>query len=305
MLYERDRPVLVTGASTGLGRAICEFLASNGHSVYAGVRKKRDFEELSKLSGVVPLQLDVTNPEEVEEAVRQVHEMKRGLCGLVNCAGVAGLGPLLDTPVEELDRVLGVNLIGIHRMIHAFGPLLVESRGRIVNISSIGGFLVDTWLGPYGTSKHALEGYGEVLREEMATHGVQVLTIEPGAYRSRIGTNFIEFMGSEIDTAWQNSIFKDQMKQVLGWWLNTPGALDRTMFPEPTPVAEAVSDALFSDHPKPRYLVSDRETAIEVIDKMLARVIEVNDGYSSPLASSELVTRLEKALATHQVQHAA
>lgn len=77
------------------------------------------------------------------------------------------------------------------------------------------------------------------------------------------------------------------------------------MFPEPTPVAEAVSDALFSDYPKPRYLVSDRETAIEVIDKMLARVIEVNDGHSSPLASSELVTRLEKALATHQVQHAA
>lgn len=145
--------------------------------------------------------------------------MKRGLCGLVNCVGVAGLGPLLDTPVEELDRVLGVNPIGIHRMIHAFGPLLVESRGRIVNISSIGGFLVDTWLGPYGTSKYALEGYGEVLREEMATHGVQVITIEPAAYRSRIGINFIEFMGSEIDTAWQNSIFKDQMKQVLGWWL--------------------------------------------------------------------------------------
>lgn len=158
MLLERDRPVLVTGASTGLGRAICEFLASNGHSVYAGVRKKRDFEELSKLPRVVSLQLDVTKPEEVEGAVKQVNEMKRGLHGLVNCAGVAGIGPLLDTPVEELNRVLGVNLIGVHRMIHAFGPLLVESHGRIVNISSIGGFLVDTWLGPYGTSKHALEG---------------------------------------------------------------------------------------------------------------------------------------------------
>lgn len=95
------------------------------------------------------------------------------------------------------------------------------------------------------------------------------------------------------------------MKQVVDWWFNTPGALDRTRFPEPTPVAEAVSDALFSDHPKPRYLVRSRETAIEVIDKMLERVIEVNDGHSSPLISSELVTRLEKALAAHQVQHAA
>jgi len=293
---------LVTGASSGLGRAISEFLASNGHSVFAGVRKEKDSSELAKTPRITPLRLDVTDPGEIERAVKLVQESGRGLYGLVNCAGVAGLGPLLDTPVEEFNRVLGVNLIGIHRMIHAFGPLLVESRGRIVNMSSIGGFLVDTWLGPYGTSKHALEGYGEVLREEMATHGVQVITIEPAAYRSRMGINFIEFMGSEIDTAWQNSIFKDQMKQVLGWWLNTPGALDRTMFPEPTPVAEAVSDALFSDHPKPRYLVSERETLIEVIDKMLARVIQVNEGNPNGLTSSELMTRLQKALDSAQGQ---
>jgi NAD(P)-dependent dehydrogenase (short-subunit alcohol dehydrogenase family) len=305
MISERDRPVLVTGASSGLGRSICEFLASNRHSVFASVRKQRDFEELSKLSGVAPLQLDVTKTDQVEEAVKQVRELGRGLYGLVNCAGVAGLGPLLDTSVEEFNRVLGVNLIGVHRMINAFGPLIVESHGRIVNISSIGGFKVDTWLGPYGTSKHALEGYDEILREEMALQGVKVSTIEPGAYKSRIGINYFELMGNDLNTPWEKSIFKDQMKQVVDWWLKTPGALDRTMWPESAPVAEAVYHALFSDHPKPRYLVSDRESAVEVIEKIIARLIEVNDGCSSPLSSSDLVAKLEKALATHQVQRAA
>ncbi|MDG6996551.1 MAG: SDR family NAD(P)-dependent oxidoreductase [Nitrososphaerota archaeon] len=294
MSHQQNGPILVTGASSGVGRAICEFLASNGHSVYAGVRKQKDFEELAKLENVSPLQVDVTKNEEIELAVKQVHEWKRGLYGLVNCAGVAGVGPLLDTSIEEFNRVLGVNLIGVHRMVHAFGPMIVESRGRIVNLSSIGGFLVDTWLGPYGTSKHGLEGYDEVLREEMGMHGVQVITIEPGTYKSKIGTNFFDYMGDRINSAWDKSIFKDQMKQVIDWWVNTPGALDRTKWPEPTPIAEAVSDALFSDRPRSRYLVSDRETAVEVIDKMLRRVIEVNEGYVNPLSDSELAARFEK-----------
>ena len=305
MLYERDTPVLVTGASSGIGRSICEFLASNKHSVIAGVRKHVDFEELTKLTGVMPLRLDVTKADEVEEAVKQVSELGRGLYGLVNCAGVAGLGPLFDTSDEEFSRVLGVNLIGVHRMIHEFGPLLVESHGRIVNISSIGGLNIDTWLGPYGTSKHGLEGYGEILREEMAPHGVQVITIEPSGHRSKIGENAVDLMGSKIDTAWQESIFRDEMKQVLEWWLRTPDGPRWLMWPDPKPVAEAVSTALFSEHPKPRYLVSSREAAIGAIDTMLARVIEVNDGHPNPLSGPELVTRLEKALAMRQVQHAA
>lgn len=291
-----EGPVLVTGASSGLGRAICEFLASRGHDVYAGVRKQKDSAELARLPRSTPLVLDVTDLKEVERAVKLVRESGRGLYGLVNSAGVAGLGPLIDTTVEEFNRVLGVNLVGVHRMIHAFAPLLIESRGRIVNISSIGGFMTDTWLGPYGTSKHALEGYTEILREELALHEISVSTVEPMAYRSKMAINAWELLKNEADSKWEGSIFRNQIKEVLNWYLNTPGVLDRTAYPEPTPVAEAVYDALYSDKPKARYLVSDRKTANDVIDSMLARVIEVNDGQLDALTDSELSERLEGVL---------
>jgi NAD(P)-dependent dehydrogenase (short-subunit alcohol dehydrogenase family) len=279
-----------------LGRAICDFLASKGHEVYAGVRKQKDSAELAKVPNLTPLLLDVTSPEDVERGVKLVRESGRGLHGLVNCAGVAGLGPLIDTSIEEFNRVLGVNLVGVHRMIHGFSPLLVESKGRIVNISSIGGLMTDTWLGPYGTSKHGLEGYTEILREELAMHGLSVSIIEPMAYRSKMAINAWELLKDEADTKWEESIFRDQIMQVWNWYVNTPGVLERTVYPEPTPVAEAVYDALYSDNPKARYLVSDRKAATEVIDSMLARLIQVNGGQTNALTDSELELRLRKAL---------
>ena len=279
-----------------MGRAICNFLASKGHDVYAGVRKQKDSAELAKLPRFTPLVLDVTSPEDVERGVKLVRESGRGLYGLVNNAGVAGLGPMIDTSIEEFNRVLGVNLVGVHRMIHDFSPLLVESKGRIVNISSIGGLMTDTWLGPYGTSKHGLEGYTEILREELAMHGLSVSIIEPMAYRSKMAINAWELLKDEADTKWEGSIFRDQIKQVLNWYVNTPGVLERTVYPEPTPVAEAVYDALYSENPKARYLVSDREAATEVIDSMLARLIQVNSGQTNALTDTELVARFRKAL---------
>lgn len=296
MQKQPDGPVLVTGASSGLGRAICEFLASKGHDVYAGVRKQKDFVELAKMPRFIPLILDVTNPEDVERGVKVVRESGRELRGLVNSAGVVGLGPLIDTSMEEFNRVLGVNLVGVHRMIHDFSPLLVESKGRIVNISSIGGFMTDTWLGPYGTSKHGLEGYTEILRAELATQGLSVSIIEPMAYRSKMAINAWELLKEDVDTKWKGSIFQDQIKQVLNWYVNTPGVLERTVYPEPTPVAEAVYDALYSDNPKARYLVSDREAATEVIDSMFARLIQVNNGQTNALTEVELLARFREAL---------
>lgn len=296
MQKQPDGPVLVTGASSGLGRAICEFLASKGHDVYAGVRKQKDFVELAKMPRFIPLILDVTNPEDVERGVKVVRESGRELRGLVNSAGVVGLGPLIDTSMEEFNRVLGVNLVGVHRMIHDFSPLLVESKGRIVNISSIGGFMTDTWLGPYGTSKHGLEGYTEILRAELATQGLSVSIIEPMAYRSKMAINAWELLKEDVDTKWKGSIFRDQIKQVLNWYVNTPGVLERTVYPEPTPVAEAVYDALYSDNPKARYLVSDREAATEVIDSMFARLIQVNNGQTNALTEVELLARFREAL---------
>lgn len=290
------RPVLVTGSSSGIGRAVCEFLATKECTVIAGARRTEDLEALAKIPRVRPIRLDVTSPGDVGRAVAQVQEWGQGLHGLVNCAGVAGLGALLDTSQEEFDRVVGVNLASVHRLVRAFGPMICASQGRIVNMSSIGGFMTETWLGPYGTSKHGLEGYSEVLRDELARLGVHVSTIEPGAFRSRMGENFYNLIGGRLESLWTNAIFRDQMREVADWYQNTPGAIDRSTLPEPTPVAEAVFSALFSENPKARYLVADADTATKVIDEMLRRVVEVNRGQATPLSGAELVERLHKAL---------
>lgn len=296
MVSFEGKPVLVTGTSSGIGRAVCELLAAKGCDVIAGARKNADLEVLAKIPHVRPIRLDVRSPEDVERAVAQVKEWGQGLHGLVNCAGVVGLGALVDTPPEEFDRVVGVNLTAVHRIVHAFGPMICASQGRIVNISSIGGCLVDIWLGPYGTSKHGLEGYSEILHDEMAMLGVHVSTIEPGDFRSRIAENFYNLIGGRLESLSTNTIFQAQIREVADWYRNTPGAIDRSTLPDPTPVAEAVFSALFSEKPKPRYLVSDTDTARRVIDKMLERVVEVNNGHATPLSGPELVERLRKVL---------
>jgi len=296
MPARREGATFVTGASSGIGRAICERLAGRGHPVFAGARKEGDLDELSKINSVTPVRLDITSSADVVRAADIVRSSGISLVGLVNNAGVAGISPLMDTPEQEFTRVLDVNLVGAHRMVHAFRDLLIKSHGRIVNITSIGGMMTETWLGPYGTSKHALEGYSEILHDELATKGFHVSTIAPGPFRTKIGTNFYDFAGGHPEKSWADSIFREQAQAVFDWFVSTPGALDRSMYPDPIPVADAVLDALFSETPKSRYLVTTREDAETVLDRMLQRIIEVNQGQDVPLTGPELVSRLQKLL---------
>jgi NAD(P)-dependent dehydrogenase (short-subunit alcohol dehydrogenase family) len=294
------RPVLVTGASTGIGRIITEFLASRGHPVFAGARKPTDLEALARIPRVTPVKLDVTDASDVQRAVQTVRDSGHGLYGLVNNAGVSGFGPLVEAPVEELERVLEVNIVGVHRMIHAFAPMIVEARGRIVNIGSIAGLGIQRWFGPYGTSKHALEGYSDVLREELALLGVRVSLVEPGAFQSQIVAHAVDFLGMPYQAAGQNPIFREHMKRAYAF---VESLTDGTS-PEPTPVAEAVSDALFSKTPKKRYVVCTREWTIRVVDKILEKARSVSQGSSHCLTRSELMERLQTILDSSNSQPA-
>ncbi len=288
------RPVLVTGASSGIGRTIVEHLASKGHDVFAGARKSADIQRLSRLPGVTALKLDVTDAREVEGAVETIRKSGRGLYGLVNNAGVAGIGPLIETPVQEMNRVLAVNLIGVHRMVHASSPMIVHSRGRIVNISTIGGLGTMTWFGPYGTSKHALEGYSDILREEMALLGVHVSVIEPGPFRSKIGSSYLDPVRRANDSLVREGAFR---KGVEGAYAFVE-ALNGDTYPEPLPVAEAVSDALFSPTPKTRYLVTSRDWTTRILNRLLDNVRIINAGSSNPLTKHELEESLRKIFRT-------
>ncbi|RUL87335.1 SDR family oxidoreductase [Tautonia sociabilis] len=185
------RAVVVTGASSGIGRATAEVLAGRGVLVFAGVRRQEDARSLSEALGerVVPVMLDVTDPGSIAGAAEEVDRRLGGrtLFGLVNNAGVAIPGPLSYQPMEEIRLQFEVNLFGALAVSRAFLPLLGADRsrigapGRIVNVSSVGGKIAAPFVGAYAAAKHALEGMGESLRRELMAFGIDVIVVAPGA----------------------------------------------------------------------------------------------------------------------------
>ena len=270
-----QKAVLVTGASSGIGRKITERLAAEGYFVYAGARKEADLRELDAIENVDSIRLDVTRPEEIAAAVETVRKAGRGLHGLVNNAGVAVMGPLTEMKEEELRFVLDVNVFGPYRVTQAFAPLIVESGGRITTISSIAGILSRPPLGAYSMSKHAVEAFGDALAAELEPKGVKVSLVEPGNYRSEISRNAAVRMGLGVDSP----------------------LTDRSRFKEPDEVAAAVVHALFDANPKRRYMVvPDQREAELTIGKAIEELVQLNERQPYSYDRDELVRMLDAAL---------
>lgn len=184
------RSALVTGASTGIGRACVEKFVAEGWQVFASVRKAEDGERLKAEIGeaVIPLVFDVTDGPAIARAADELREALMGatLGALVNNAGIAVAGPLLHLPIEEMEKQLDVNVTGQLRVVQAFAPMLGADRsftgapGRIVNISSVAGFSAAPFVVPYACSKFALEAFTQGLRRELAMYGIDVVAINPG-----------------------------------------------------------------------------------------------------------------------------
>ncbi len=209
-----QKAVLVTGASTGIGRKITELLASKGVFVYAGARKDSDIKELNAIENVMAVRLDVTIQEEIDAAVATITKEGRGLYGLVNNAGVAIVAPLIEVEEGELDFLFDVNIYGPYRITKAFSPLIIASKGRITTISSISGILSGTLFGPYSMSKHAMEAYSDSLAREMERFDVKVSVVEPGNYESEIGTTLKKRMEkNDIDI--EGSPYQVEMQGML------------------------------------------------------------------------------------------
>ncbi len=247
--------VLITGASSGIGRACAEHLDGLGFTVLAGVRKESDGDALraSASERLQPVLLDVTQTESIAAATDTVElASPLGLAGLVNNAGVAFGGPVELVSIDEWRRQLEVNLIGAVAVIQAMLPALRRARGRIVNVTSIGGRLVTPFLGPYNASKFGLEAVNDVLRMEMRQFGVEVVAVEPGAvatpiweksrastdeFTARMPADSLELYGSGIDA----------VRKAIE-------AAERTGIP-PEQVASQVADALVARRPRTHYVV--------------------------------------------------
>ena len=285
------RAVLVTGASTGIGAKMTEVLSGSGFFVYAGARKPADLERLDAMENVKAVRLDVTIQSEIDAAVELVRSEGRGLYGLINNAGVVVMGPLIEQPEEELDFIIDVNLLGPYRVTKAFADLLIESEGRVMNVTSIAGILSGPFIGAYSMTKHGLEAYTDSLAAELERFGVAVAAVEPGNYRSQITASMVRRM-REAGYSAEGSRYGSMLDMVTGM-----GPLDRSQFKEPDEVAQAALDFLTSEAPKRRYMVvpNPGEAAI-TIRQALREMAQLNAGQPYAFSRDELVQMLDETL---------
>lgn len=182
---EAQKLVVVTGASTGMGASAARELTRQGFHVLAGVRHDRD-ADATRSAGIEPVLLDITKPEHVEALAVRVADDPRPLHALVNNAGIQVNAPVESLPMPEWRRVFEVNLFGHIAVFQALLPALLGSKGRVVNISSVGGKVAMATYGAYAGAKFALEAVSDALRREVEPLGVQVVVVEPGGVRTRI-----------------------------------------------------------------------------------------------------------------------
>jgi NAD(P)-dependent dehydrogenase (short-subunit alcohol dehydrogenase family) len=252
------KSVVVTGASTGIGWATAKLLLDKGFRVFGSVRKQADADRLGNEFGAnfTPLLFDVTDEAAVLAAGREVREALKGetLGGLVNNAGIAVAGPVLEVSADQFRRQMEVNVIGPIMVTQAFGPLLGTDpslkgpKGRIVMISSVAGKNGNPLSSPYVASKHALEGLAESLRRELMLFGIDVVIVAPGPVKTPIWSKGQD--GVALDN-FKNSPYLPALQKIGAYMKH----LDSIALP-PERIAERVYEALTLSRPKVRYQIA-------------------------------------------------
>jgi NAD(P)-dependent dehydrogenase (short-subunit alcohol dehydrogenase family) len=247
--------IMITGASTGIGRATTEYLASHKMGVFAGARKSEDLDQLSQVPNVIPLKMDVTIPEDIDNAVVAIEDHQTGLFGVVNNAGFSVLGQLMDLTDTDLERQFQTNFFGVHRVTKAMFPLLKQAHGRIVMISSVNGLVAVPNNGPYCASKFALEGYSDSLRREIAPLGMGVSIIEPGLIKTKIWDK----AALSLENMKQSEPTPDKNK-ALGFSMALQFISEgQTKGIDPIRIAKTIYKALTTKHPAPRYRITEHD----------------------------------------------
>ena len=237
----KNKTTLVTGVSSGIGREIAQLLAARGARVFGTVRNPKS---ASTIRGVEIVRLDVTDDASVTEAIQGIVQKAGPIQHLVNNAGYAAVGALEETSIEEAKEQFETNFFGVLRVTNAvLAGMRAKQSGRIVNISSVVGFVPAPYWGIYAASKHAVEGYTETLDHEIRRFGVRALLVEPAYTKSQINGN-AKFPRNQIPD------YAAEKKRLIAFADRSVEAGD-----DPRLVAEAVLTALTSRSPKLRYPV--------------------------------------------------
>jgi NAD(P)-dependent dehydrogenase (short-subunit alcohol dehydrogenase family) len=276
--------VVITGASSGIGKACSLFLDRMGYRVFAGVRTSSAAEKLKAetFSRLAPIMLDITDTAQIQRAVQEVRTNlgKSGrLVGLINNAGIILSGPLEFFPLERLREQLQVNVIGPIAVTQAFLPLIRNGKGRIINMGSASGLFVPPFLGPYAASKFAMEAWTDALRRELRPEGIPVSLIESGAIetpiwdKSQAVANSLESALPDHGRILYGKALASGRKQIENL---------RRRAASPLVVAKVIHKALISRHPKPRYLVGldahaqafiSRWVPTRLVDDVIAKLL--------------------------------
>ena len=269
--------VVITGASTGIGRATALYLAGKGLRVLAGVRKPSDGEALvtalpseAKATGgsVEPLLIDVASGESITRAAAEVSERLGGarLAGLVNNAGIALGGPQEFLPLEDWRKTLEVNVFGLVDTTQKLLPHLIRSRGRVVNVSSIGGRVATPMMGPYVASKFAVEGLTAALRIELRDQGVWASCVQPGMVKTEIWQKG----DAQLDHQKTSLPAEAQARYApLVAAIERFSKAGRTKGIAPERVAHVIEHALFASRPRMRYPVGPDARMLVVLQWLL------------------------------------
>ena len=239
---------LLTGAAGGLGSCTARYLHHKGWHVFATDVDDSGLAALAGIDGITPLHMDVTDQASISAAFHQVERTADGLDGLVNLAGIIVLGSLVEIDEAILVRVLNVNALGCYRVTRTFFPLLLQRRGRIVNVSSEVGWQNGApFNGVYGISKHMIEAYSDSLRRELMLLDIPVIKVQPGPMRTAMTTS----LPATIDRAIEASTyFKDVLTRMKGLIAGEPGRAH-----DPILVAQVIHEALTTARPRISYSV--------------------------------------------------
>ena len=243
----KTKVVLITGASSGMGKETAQLLAKEGYKVYAGARRIEKMKDLEEV-GVTPIKLDVSKSVSIEEAIKKIIDAEDRIDVLINNAGFGLYGPVEDVPLEDARYQFEVNLFGSAHLTQLVLPQMrARNSGRIINTSSMGGKIYTPLGAWYHATKHALEGWSDCLRIETKPFNIQVVIIEPGGVKTEFG----DVTGSQLKKYYDNSAYKKQMDPFIKM-MDNPDSMDGGT--DPLVLAKVFVKAVKVKRPKRRYV---------------------------------------------------
>lgn len=258
----RTKVALVTGASSGIGKAIAFQLIEDGLTVYAVARRVEKMQDIEQ-RGAIALKMDITVEEDIQKVVQQIEQNHNHVDILVNNAGYALYGAVEDITIEEARRQFEVNLFGLASLTKLVLPRMrAKKSGKIINISSIGGKTYNPLGSWYHASKHALEGWSDCLRLELSSFNIDVIIIEPGVIQTDFGSVTLEPMLARSSNSTYSIMAKKIEEMVKGYKHGNASS--------PTVIAKVVSQAIKAKKPKTRYVAGKLAKPLILMRKLLS-----------------------------------